>query len=172
MDKTTWSCEYEWDFISGSSKEIMWLSFDVERNWSLHKERTQPNTERNDECDTLTILWLFKHYNGIFFHEICKFTVMQLKESWLMFYNLYSCFDIFLTILLLLTIDIFVSVYVDMCSPINVVPIFTFKMKERPQSSSCVSLLFSLLLHSHFRHQMCGDFTPTKQILCATSWLS
>lgn len=50
----------------------MWLSFDVERNWRLHKKELK-QTQRNDECDTLTILWLFKHDNGIFSHEICEF---------------------------------------------------------------------------------------------------
>ena len=33
----------------------MWLSFDVERNWRLHKKELK-QTQRNDECDTLTIL--------------------------------------------------------------------------------------------------------------------
>ena len=90
-----------------------------------------------------------------------NFTVMQLKESWLMFYNLYSCFDIFLTILLLLTINIFcISVYVDMCSPINVVPIFTFKMRRKDLSPPPVYLFYSHYYCTHTSGTRCVETFP------------
>ena len=145
----------------------MWSSFDVERNWRFHKKELK-QTQRTDECDTLTILWLFKHDNGIFSMKSVNFTVMQLKESWLMFYNLYRCFDIFLTILLLLTINIFcTSVYVDMCSPINVVPIFTFKMRRKNLSPPPMYLFYSHYCCIHTSGTRCVEiFSHQANSLC------
>lgn len=134
-----------------SMNEILFLG--VPRNsvvefWCGEKlETPQEGTQAPREMMSVTLGSYCDHLNMImafFPRKSVNFTVMQLKESWLMFYNLYSCFDIFLTILLLLTINIFcISVYVDMCSPINVVPIFTFKMRRKNLSPPPVCLFYS-----------------------------
>lgn len=145
----------------------MWRETGASTGKNSTKHREMMSATLWPYCDYLNIIMAFFSMKSV------NFTVMQLKESWLMFYNLYSCFDIFLTILLLLTIDIFcISVYVDMCSPINVVPIFTFKMRRKDLSPPPVYLFYSHYYCTHTSGTRCVEIYPTKQILCATSWLS
>lgn len=167
MDKTKSmeSWEYEWDFILGDSKNCSgaWCG----RELGASKSREMMTVTFWPHCDCLNMVM------EVFSMKSVNFTVIQLKEPGLMFYNLYGCFHIFLTILLLLTVNIF-CIYgnVDMCSPIHAVP----SLPVRWQGTTSVLLLcISFTLTTSTLTLLAPDvwrFSPSEQILCATSWVS